>query len=134
MQMSVAWYIVGEKEIEGFDPFVNGKAIAHADEKTLAGIFKSLKVPPLMDFFSQSAEEIGDLFDDEEEIPDDSLDEEWFLASEGLKTVRALTEHLKNHPGAIDGSNEILEDLKEFERVLTQFEEERVRWHLAIDF
>ncbi|MGE0085966.1 MAG: hypothetical protein AB7S75_16280 [Desulfococcaceae bacterium] len=132
--MGLAWYIVSEKEIKGFDTFVDGKAIAHADEKILADIFSSLNVPPLMSFFSQNPEETGDFFDYEADIPENLPEEEWFSAADGLKTVRALTVHLQAHPESVAESEEILEDLKEYERILSRFEKEGIRWHLAIDF
>ena len=132
--MGLAWYIVGEKEVPGFDTFVDGKAIAHADEELLADIFKSLHVPPLMDFFSQSPEEIRDFSDEETDMPPDLPEEEWFSAADGLKTVRTLAQHLEKHPHVLSGSEEILEDLKEYDRILSRFEKQGIRWHLAIDF
>lgn len=128
--MSLAWYIMGEKDIKDFDTFVDGKAIAHADEEVLAGIFRTLNVAPLMDFFSQNPEEFGDFPDENSHMPK----EEWFSAAEGLKTVRALAAHLQAHPDAAPQSEEILEDMKEYERILSRFEKEGIRWHLAIDF
>ena len=38
--MSVAYFIVIKPEIEGFDPFVNGKAIAKVNEKALTRIIQ----------------------------------------------------------------------------------------------
>ncbi len=132
--MSLAWYIAGEKKIQDFDTFVDGKAIAHADEEILADIFRSLNVRPLTDFFSQNSEEFEEFFDEEADIPEDLPEEEWFSAADGLKTVRTLARHLQDHPDAIAGSEEILEDLKEYERILSRFEKEGIRWHLSIDF
>ncbi|MEZ4528148.1 MAG: hypothetical protein R2941_19735 [Desulfobacterales bacterium] len=132
--MGLAWYIVGEKEVEGFDTFVDGKAIAHADEKILDDIFRELNAAPLMDFFSENPEELADFFDENADMPDDLKTEKWFSATDGLKTVRSLTAHLQTHPDAIAESGEILEDLKEYERILSRFEKQGIRWHLAIDF
>ena len=49
--MRVALFIVLEKDIPDFDPFVNGKALSAAEIK-LDRVAKELGVTPLMDFCS----------------------------------------------------------------------------------
>ena len=63
--MSVAYYIIPEREIEGFDPFVNGKALGHADEKALANLCQQLNVVPLTNFLSEDPDELEEFFADE---------------------------------------------------------------------
>ena len=72
--MSVAYYIVPRQEIEGFDHFVNGKAVARANEKKLDTICNSLGVTPLSAFISQDPEELTDFLEEED------LNLEWHLA------------------------------------------------------
>lgn len=132
--MSVAYYIVPEEEIDGFDPFVNGKALGHAGERKLTKICKALDVTPLHDFYSQDPEELaGILGDDElEGIPE--IERQWFSAQEGLKTVTALLAYFRSNPGAIKDSGAIVADLEEYRSVLKRLASEGVRWHLGLDF
>ena len=58
--MSLAWYIVLEREIEGFDHCVNGKAIAHAGE-LLDTAAKEAGVQPLLHFLSAAPDELASL-------------------------------------------------------------------------
>ncbi|MDP2228265.1 MAG: hypothetical protein Q8J78_12400 [Moraxellaceae bacterium] len=136
--MSVALYIVLEKEIADFDVFVDGKAVGHAEEEVLEKICVDLGVPPLMVFFSQDPDELADFLDDElgEEAPepDELPAEEWFDAAAGLVTVQTLADHLEAHPQAIENSAAIAEDLRDYQRVLERLKTEKVRWHFAMDF
>ena len=133
--MSVAYYIALKDEIPGFDPFVNGKAIAHADEKTIAKYCSALKVKPLTEFISQNPEELADFMEGEGiEAPDGPPEEQWFEAKDGLKTVRALKQYLTDNPTALMNSKAVCDDLSEFETVLERIEKEGVLWHLAVDF
>lgn len=136
--MSVALYIVCERDIDGFDPFVNGKAVGHADEETLEAICVELGVPPLMAFYSEDPEALAEFLDDELEDEAPSRDElpaeEWFSAADGLVTVEALADHLAAHPSAIADADAIVSDLREYADVLTRLKKEKVRWHFAMDF
>ncbi len=130
--MSLAWYVALEREIPGFDPFVNGKFIAKAGDQ-LDAIAKSAGVTPLMDFFSASPETLESL---PEEAGEDTLvgapSEQWFSADEGLKTVRVLLQATSD--GKLTSSDKIASDLRELEAVLEKARAHGVRWHLAIDF
>lgn len=130
--MSLAWYIVPEKKVRGLDHHVNGKSLAHAPEKTLEKLFSELNVTPLMDFHSVDPEELAEFFDGD--MPEDlNTPEEWFMAADGLQSVRALLEHLRKNPKAIKNSADVIDDLADFERVLAALAKAKVRWHLAID-
>jgi hypothetical protein len=133
--MSVAYYIVLQSEIDGFDPFVNGKAIAHASEEELDKVFKALNVTPLAEFLSQDPGELAEFIADEGvDVPDDLPGEQWFTADQGLATVRALKQHLASNPKALKNAAAICEDLAEYEAVLERIKKESVLWHLALDF
>jgi hypothetical protein len=127
--MSAALYIVLEKDVD-FDYFVNGKVLSRV-EPQLAELAEELGVPSLMSFFSVSPEE-AEAFDidlDEIEIPP----AQWFDAVEGLRTVRALIDHLEGSPDSLANTDAILRDLREYEKVLGQADAQKVRWHLAVD-
>jgi hypothetical protein len=133
--MSVAYYIVLQSEIDGFDPFVNGKAIAHANEKELDKLFKALNVTPLAAFLSQDPDELAEFIADQGvDAPEDLPSEQWFTAEQGLATVRALKHHLVSNPKALKNATAIGEDLAEYEAVLDRIKKEGVLWHLALDF
>ena len=130
--MSLAWYIVLEREIPGVETFVNGKALARAGE-----LFDSLAadagVLPLSTFFSASAEEMsafaanhGVDSNDLGIVPSDG----WFTPQDGLKTLAALIEVAQTRKM----DELILEDLKAFQKVLRAAQANEVRWHLAIDY
>lgn len=135
--MSVALYIVVKKKIKGFDPFVNGKAVGHADEKSISDLCTHLNVPSLFSFISQDPDELEEfLLDDdpESEEPVQLSEEEWFTAEDGLLTVRALISHLKINPSALPDAEAIIEDLQEYEEVLVKIAEQNTLWHFAVDF
>lgn len=122
------FYISLERPIEGVDALVDGKGIHSADTK-LEKLSKKLGVTPLMEFFSCSPEEIAQ-FDVEDT---DAPPAKFFDAKEGLKTVHALRTYLEKNPKELKESAWILQDLKEFEHVLSKAAELGVGWHLSID-
>ena len=133
--MSVAFYIVLERKIPGLDHSVNGKALGRAGE-VLDTLAQEAGAQPLMDFFSASPEELAGLAED---LGMDLKEEatklapvKWFSANEGLKTVRALARAVDN--GKTEHAEAILDDLKEFNKVLEVAADNGVGWHLAIDF
>jgi hypothetical protein len=146
--MGVALFIVPENEVEDVDTFVNGKVLAHCHpagvdehldssaESHLDALAREAGVRPLMEFFSQDPEEaLAALEEFDAEPPPGGLSpEEWFPASEGLATVRGLLAHLAANPGAAANVDALIEDLRQFESVLSQLETAGVRWHLAVDY
>ncbi len=146
--MSVAFFIVTEQPVEGLDTFVDGKALAHCRpagvkarggrqaDRHLEALAREAGVKPFMEFFSESPENIRELLDEVEvEAPDVEMPpEQWFSAAEGLATVRGLLSHLTAHPEATADAEHVLEDLRQFETVLSQLDAAGVRWHLAVDF
>jgi len=128
--MGAAFYISLERQIEDVDPLdMDGKAVCRASEalEVLAG---RLKVAPLMSFFSADPTRAADF---SEEDPGDLPPRSYFAAEDGLKTVRALCNHLRAHPDSVPDGDEALVDLFEFEKILARAVEEDVRWHLAGD-
>ncbi len=131
--MGLAYYIVPESEIEGFDCFVNGKAVAHANEKKLTRICQSQGVKPLNSFYSSDPEEMAAFLEGEGVAAPDLPATEWFEPEAGLATVIALCEHLRTNPRKLNDSDAVLADLEEYRRVLERLVSEGVRWYLAID-
>ncbi|MCB1589354.1 MAG: hypothetical protein KDI56_10675 [Xanthomonadales bacterium] len=134
--MSLAWYISAEREVEGLDMFVNGKAIAHVPETRMNAVFKALGVTHLMEYFGADPDEMSDMFGEFDDQANDAPsypDEEWFSAADGLVSVRALADYLRKNPGTFERQEGVLEDLVEYERVLSVLSKNNVRWHLAID-
>lgn len=127
--MSVAWFIVLEQKIPGFDPFVNGKALARfADKLDLAVRAKGLL--PLMSFFSTSPDEIAALAAEHGVDVETPQAEVWYSAEDGLRTVNFMLEELQKDASATAATK----DLFEFRDVLETAHKHAVRWHLAIDF
>lgn len=134
--MGAAAYIVLEREIPGFDPFVNGKALAReADD--LGGVLARCGVPDLFSFVVVELDDFDDVDD-----PDESFDVEssptsagtWFAPDEGLNWIRQVNAAVRAEPASLRDSSAVLQDLTEFEAVLTRAASESVRWRLAIDF
>jgi hypothetical protein len=129
-ELSVAWYIVLEREIPGFDPFVNGKALATAG-KRLDSLATKKGVPTLMSFFSAPPEDLAGFAEDHGVLLKQAPSpEKWFSAEEGLETVKSIIEEGEN--SRFDART--IADLREFQKVLEIAKQHAVGWHLAVDF
>ncbi len=133
--MSVALFIVLERHIAGFDPGVSGKALGRARAQ-LDALAEVAGVKPLMEFYSASPEVLFKFAQSEgvaiEENEGPIPPERWFLAEDGLVTIRGLKDAAKAEK--IENLGRILADLDEIERVLETAKENGVRWHLVVDF
>ena len=127
--MGSALYISAKRKPRNFDLLVDGKALAKAEEK-LGVVCARIGVKRLMDFFGMSPDEVADMVG--EEVPN-AAPEKWFEPKEGLATVRALRRFLEAGTESVEGSANVIEDLRQFERVLSYLEEKKIPWHLAID-
>jgi hypothetical protein len=130
--MGVAVYIAAEREVPGLDVSVNGKPLARSN---LDRFRPTPEVRPLHDYFSISPEDAASIAgDDPDDVPPGRYPpEEWFAPEDGLATVRALLAYLAAHPDDRRNIPFVVDDLREFERVLTGLAAAGVRWHLAID-
>jgi len=126
--VGVAYYIVLDKKKPGFDTFVNGKAVAREME-AISKITKKLKLPDISDLtsFAALAAEFGVDPDSE------GAKEKWFDADEGLRWVRAVYEYVDTHPRSVGNRPGVLEDLEDYETVLTQAAKLKAKWHFAMD-
>ena len=130
--MSAAYFLVFDKKPTGFDPFVNGKALADALDELVA-IAQGAGVTPLSEFISYSGRE-KDAFEMSDSefamLPRDR----WFTPVEIKKTVTALVESLKADPSAAPNAEKVLRDLAEFEAVLSNASRLELKCHVAIDY
>ncbi len=132
--MGAELFIVLEREIPGFDTYVNGRYLSQSEEQ-LHELTAELKLTPLMNFFSQNPEEAMDIMADlgadagDLELPDES----WFAPEDGLKTVEALIAQLTQRPELYENAANIVSELEEFQAVLARAQTEGVRWHLGVD-
>jgi hypothetical protein len=130
--MSSALYIVLDREVPGLDTFMNGKALAAAEEVVTAHC-ERLGVRDLWSFYSVDPLDVADPLDDVDDFGDlDGLGpattDAWFPVTDGLTTVRALRGALPGQTGTA-----VLEDLGDMERILAEAERAGARWYLAVD-
>ena len=134
--MSAALYIALEARDAGVSNAVNGKALSRA-EGDLTVLASQLGIRPLMDFFSMSAADYEAMVEHNSIAAVADLrphEERWFLADEGLQTIRALIAHLQAHPAAFPKVGAVLSDLEDFAHILDEARKHGVRWHLSVDY
>jgi hypothetical protein len=60
---------------------------------------------------------------------------QWFKASDGLRTVRALIGFLGAAPAALGSETQpVIVELREYERVLRKAAQRGLRWHVAVSW
>jgi hypothetical protein len=130
-------YIVVEGEDPGFDIFVNGRALAR-HEDALEKLALSLGVRPLIEFFSADETSMSLLIEEgagNAELIKRLPPTQWYFGSEGLATVEALLEALKDEPQKLGTEGpQVLEELEQYQRVLSKTEARGLRWHLAVSW
>lgn len=133
--MSVAIYIVAERDIDDLDTFVNGKALAHAEQEDIDTVCANSGIKSPYEYVSQDPDELRETLEEfGGDVPDELPDEQWFEAAEGLSWVESLMTYLAQNHDALDDQAAILEDLEEYAGVFRQLKEHGVRWHFAVDF
>ncbi len=132
--MSVAYYVVLDVEEPRFDPWVNGKAVAHAVEE-LDALCQQSGLQTLDSFLGQAMEDIADMLDEDIELPDgdDGL-AKWFEPAEGIALIESIVSVIQQNPTSLSSSAEVLEDLAEYQTVLEKARGIKARWHFALDF
>ncbi len=130
-------YIVVEGEDPGFDIFVNGRALAR-HEDALERLALRLNVRPMIEFFSADENSMSLLIEEGAGNPDLMRrlpPPQWYSAGDGLATVRALVEFLKDDPQQLGTEGPlVLEELQEYARVLEKTMGAGLRWHLAVSW
>jgi hypothetical protein len=132
--MAASLYIVVEGEDPGFDIFVNGRALAR-NEEALDRLAAKLNVSPLLNFFSADENSMALLLEQGAGDPEWAQhlpQPQWFSPADGLVTVRRLISFLTARPAAVGSETlPILNELREYERVLQKTSDRGLRWHLA---
>ena len=132
--MGVSIYVTLEKEIAGVDPLaISGKPLSKAVD-ALDEWAQANSLTPLMEMVSSPPDEIAELMDvDVEDLPEHLAAEQWFAAAEGLKTIRAMIEHLQQTSTAVKAAEDVLTDLQDIEAVLAAAEAAQVKFHFSLD-
>lgn len=120
--MSLATYIVLDRDDPGFDPFVDGKAAAHAFEQldALAGGRLSEWI---------SADELGLDLPEDVDLPE----EQWFEPRDGIAVFRSLRQSVEANASQFADADDVLDDLDDYLSVLEQAAAAGCRFHLALD-
>lgn len=130
-------YIVVEGEDPGFDIFVNGHALAR-NEDALEKLAMRLGVKPLLEFFSADQNSMALLLEEGAGDPEWARTlppPQWFSAEDGLTTVNALLNSLKEAPGTLGSETElIVTELTDYVRVLEKTARYNLRWQLAVSW
>ncbi len=128
-----ALFIVLDCEISGLDLNMDGTTLLRESER-LNAFAEQAGVPPLMDFFSASREElIAFAADHDVEVEAAAVPAEvWHSAECGLVTVRALLEACLREGTGVP--SRLADDLRELERILRAAQQNGVSWHLSVDF
>ncbi len=135
--MAASMYIVVEGEDPGFDTFVNGRSMAR-HEDALEKLALSVGVRPLIEFFSADENSMALLIEEgagNQELLRRLPPPQWYTADDGLLTVRALIETLREEPQQLGSEgHRVLAELQEYARVLEKAGERGMRWHLAVSW
>lgn len=135
--MSACFYIVVEGEDPGYDIFVNGHALARY-EVQLERLARELNVRPLLDFFSADRNSMATLQEQGAGDPAwyQALPEpQWFAPDDGLQTVKALLAHVEADLSSFGaGTGLLLQELRDYQRVLAKTAARALRWHLAVSW
>lgn len=130
-------YIVVEGEDPGFDTFVNGRSLAR-HEDALEKLALSLGARPLIEFFSADENSMALLIEEgagDQELLRKLPPPQWYQPADGLKTVQALLQALRDDPQQLGTEGkQVLSELKEYAEVLEKARDREMRWHLAVSW
>jgi hypothetical protein len=130
-------YIVVEGVDPGFDTFVNGRSLAR-HEDALEKLALSLGVRPLIEFFSADENSMALLIEEgagDQELLRRLPPPQWYAPADGLKTVQALLQALRDDPQQLGTEGkQVLSELKEYAEVLEKASDRKLRWHLAVSW
>lgn len=127
--MGSAIYVVLDENGGNIDTNMDGKSLSNVMDE-LSGLCKILAVKDLWSFCSENPEDIAEFFEGIDADLENPGEEEWFSPSDGLATVDVIMENLKSDQGTQD----VMEDLKNLSRILKEAEKNNARFHLAVDY
>jgi hypothetical protein len=126
--MSVAYFIVLDLPEPGFDPFVNGKSLAHEAQR-INELAETLGLRQLDDYLGGVPEELLD------ELPElAEAETAWFEPAEGITWAEALIESLSANPSPLRDADGVLADLEDCRQVFRQAADVGARWQFQIDY
>jgi len=135
--MAASMYIVVEGNDPGFDTFVNGRWLAR-HEDALERLALKLGVKPMIEFFSADENSMSLLIEEgagNQELIRKLPPPQWYSGGDGLETVRALLEALRDEPQQLGSEgHRVLAELEEYSVVLEKTEARGLRWHLAVSW
>ncbi|WP_188554643.1 hypothetical protein [Edaphobacter dinghuensis] len=135
--MAASMYIVVEGEDPGFDTFVNGRSLAR-HEDALEKLALNLGVRPLIEFFSADENSMALLIEEgagDQELLRKLPPPQWYTPADGLKTVQALLQALRDDPQQLGTEGkQVLSELREYAEVLEKARDREMRWHLAVSW
>ena len=130
-------YIVVEGEDPGYDIFVNGRSLAR-NEDALERLALRLGVRPLIEFFSADENSMSLLIEEgagNPEIMKRLPPPQWYAAGDGLVTVEALLQTLRDEPQQLGTEGpQVVAELDEYAGVLRKTRRTGLRWHLAVSW
>lgn len=135
--MSDSYYITLEQNLDEIDVMPAGKAVAKMLER-LDEITDDIGVTRLSDFIGGDGEDLSEIAEQEGwdlgGFASSHGGAQWFDAGDGLDSVRALAGYIESDPDSIKRSKALLEELKEFEKVLEIAQQHNTRFRLEADY
>jgi hypothetical protein len=135
--MSESYYIALEQDIDEIDIMPAGKAVAKMMDR-LDEITDEIGVTRLSDFIGGESEDLSEIVEQEGwdlgGFGPSTGGAQWFDASDGLDTVRALVGYIESDPDAIKRAKALLEEFAEFDKVLEIARQHNVRFRLEVDY
>jgi hypothetical protein len=134
--MALAVVVTLEKEVPtasaAYAKAGSGKALARESDR-IDTAARACKVTPLTSLLSESQAALMEQMREQGFDPSKMRlpPEQWFPAAYGLKTVRALAEHVEANLNKFKQPNPILRDLKAAEALLAAAEAAGVRFHFT---
>ncbi len=135
--MSESYYIALEQDLDEIDIMPSGKAVAKMMDR-LDEITDEIGVTRLSDFIGGESEDLSEIAEQEGwdlgGFGPSTGGAQWFDASDGLDTVRALAGYIESDPDSIKRAKALLEEFAEFDKVLEIARQHNVRFRLEVDY
>ena len=135
--MSESYYINLEQPLDDIDIMPSGKAVAKMMDR-IDEITDEIGVTRLSDFVAGDGEDMSELVEQEGwdlgGFAATAGGAHWFDASDGLYSVRALVGYIESDPDSIKRAKALMEELREFEKVLEIAQTHNVRFRFESDY
>ncbi len=135
--MSESYYINLEQPLDDIDIMPSGKAVAKMMDR-IDEITDEIGVTRLTDFVAGDGEDMSELVEQEGwdlgGFAATAGGAHWFDASDGLDSVRAVLGYIESDPNSIKRAKALMEELREFEKVLEIAQTHNVRFRFESDY